>query len=73
MARWGKILWAAAAGVALVAGGCGSCAVAYGPPEGYDASVDIELEPVDDAVDETVDDVEEDEMPAGAYGPPPDM
>ena len=63
MTRWGKLFWAVAAGVALTAAGCGEAM--YGVPDPGDSNTDVEEEP---AVD-----VEEDEMPAGAYGPPPDM
>ena len=63
MTRWKRVFWTLAAGVALSTAGCGTAL--YGVPDPGDSDTDAEEEPVDD--------VDEDEMPAGAYGPPPDM
>ena len=64
MMQWERVFWAVLTGVALATAGCGAPTL-YGVPPPGDSNTDAEEEPSDDA--------EEDEMPAGAYGPPPDM
>ena len=68
MTRWKRVFWTLAAGMALTSAGCGSETLYGVPPPGGDSNTDVEAEAVDDA-----EDVVEDEMMAGAYGPPPDM
>ncbi len=67
MRKWEKVFWTVAAGVTLATAGCGGTAL-YGVPDPGDADTDLEIDVADDA-----EDVAEEEMPAGAYGPPPDM